>query len=98
MKETFAKQYDGAKFTWKNGKGIADASELGIEAGDVPYDQLYDQSVSGMITGLDIKSPKTGVVKRFALVDVVIFFHGRVVKWIFESLDNPKLIVTIYNV
>jgi len=78
MKETFAKQYDGAKFSWKGGEGIAIASELGIEAGDVPYDQLYDQSVSGMITGLDIKSPKTGVVKRFALVDVTgtLFYNG----------------------
>jgi len=97
MKETFAKQYDGAKFTWKNGEGIAGASELGIEAGDVPYDQLYDQSVSGMITGLDIKSPKTGVVKRFALVDLTSH-NGSVIKWIFESLDTPELIVTIYNV
>ncbi len=95
MKETFAKQYDAAKFTWKNGEGIAIASELGIEAGDVPYDQLYDGTID---TGLNIKSPKTGVVKSFALVDVVASYNGSVVKWIFESLDNnPKLIVTIYN-
>lgn len=96
MKETFAKQYDGAKFTWKNGEGIAIASQLGIDEWDVPYDQLYDQSVSGMITGLDIKSPKTGVVKSFALVDVTSY-NRNVVNWVFESLDNPKLIVTIYN-
>jgi hypothetical protein len=93
MKETFAKQYDAAKFTWKNGEGIAIASELGIEAGDVPYDQIYDETI---IAGLNIKSPKTGVVKRFALVDVTSY-NGSVVKWIFESLDTPELIVTIYN-
>lgn len=96
MKYTFAKQYDGSKFSWKGGEGVAVASELGLKAGAVPYDQLYDQSVSGMITGLDIKSPRTGVVKRFALVDLT-GYNGSVVKWIFESLDSPELIVTIYN-
>jgi hypothetical protein len=93
MKETFAKQYDGAKFSWKNGEGIAVASELGLKAGDVPYDFLYDDSGD---VGLTLKSPKTDVVKPFVLVEVTKH-NGETVKWIFKSLDTPKLIVTIYN-
>jgi hypothetical protein len=93
MKETFAKQYDAAKFTWKNSEGIAVASELGLKAGVIPYDYLYDDSVD---VGLTLKSLKTGVVKPFVLVEVTKH-NGETVKWIFESLDTPKLIVTIYN-
>lgn len=93
MNNNFAKQYDAAKFTWKNGEGVAVASELGISRGVIPYDYLYDDSVD---VGLTLKSPKTNVVKPFVLVEVTKHY-GETVKWIFKSIDTPKLIVTIYN-
>jgi hypothetical protein len=93
MINNLAKQYDAAKFTWKRGEGVAVASELGLKAGVIPYDYLYDDSVD---VGLTLKSLKTGVVKPFVLVEVTKH-NGETVKWIFESLDTPKLIVTIYN-
>jgi hypothetical protein len=92
MKYNFAKQYDASKFSWKGSEGVACASDLGIKAGQVPYDQLYDDAID---TGLTLKSPKTGVEKVFVLVGVTDF-NGDLIKWSFTSVDG-KLIVTIYN-
>lgn len=93
MQYNLAKQYDGSKFSWKGGEGVAVASELGLKAGMIPYDYLYDDSVD---VGLTIKSHKTEVVKPFVLVEVTKHY-GQTVKWIFKSIDTPDLIVTIYN-
>lgn len=93
MQYNLAKQYDGSKFSWKGGEGVAVASELGLKAGVIPYDYLYNDSVD---VGLTIRSPKTNVVKPFVLVKVTKHY-GQTVKWIFESLDTAKLVATIYN-
>ena len=92
MKYNFAKQFDASKFSWKGSEGVACASDLGLKAGQVPYDQLYDDAID---TGLILKSPKTGVEKVFVLVDVTDF-NGDTIKWSFMSVDG-KLIATIYN-
>lgn len=88
----FTKQFDASKFSWKGSEGVACASDLGLLAGQVPYDQLYDDSID---TGLILKSPRTGVEKVFVLVGVTDF-DGDTIKWSFTSVDG-KLIVTIYN-
>lgn len=81
------KIFDASKFYWNRNRGIVDASELGLKAGNVPYCSVYyDACDIGMI----LRNPKKGTHMDF------ILDSSDETGWHFKSVDG-NVFVTIYN-
>ena len=81
------KMFDASKFYWNRNRGIADASELGLKAGDVPYSYVYYYECG---TGMILHNPKKGTRMDF------ILDSSDETGWHFKSVDG-KVFATIYN-
>jgi hypothetical protein len=86
-----AKQFNAERFTWSTAggkyRGLAEASELGLRPGEVPYSPVY---VDACDAGCTLVNPKKGTCKDFLLESED---SGR---WTFQSLDG-KVRLTILN-
>ena len=81
------KIFDASKFYWIDNCGIADASELRLGVGGVPYSCVYYDAYD---VGMILRNPKKGTHMDFFLVE------ADESKWHFKSVDG-KVFVTIYN-
>lgn len=86
-----AKQFDARKFTWarfpNHTRGYAEASDLGLKAGQAPYSQAYADACDA---GLTLINPVRGTRMDFLLASECE--QG----WSFASLDG-KLHLTVWN-
>lgn len=86
-----AKQFSAKKFSWdrfpNHVRGYAEASELGLRAGQVPYSQAYTDACDA---GLTLVNPIRGTRMDFLLTS-----EGEQ-GWSFRSLEG-NLHLTIWN-
>lgn len=86
--------FDASKFNWQDKEGVADASDLGLKAGMLPYCPLYDDACD---LGLVLFNPKKGTKCLFVLTaEVTIGNESEITAWEFES-DDGEIKLTIFN-
>ena len=73
------KIFDASKFYWDRNRGIVDASELGLSAGNVPYSCVYYDAYD---VGMILHNPKKGTHMDFFLV------AADESGWYFKSVDG----------
>lgn len=79
---------DASLFSWKGREGVAFASDLPRGYATRVYDDACD-------FGFLCRSPKTGVVRTFAEVDMVLDRSGEAQGWIYETTDGIR--ITVFN-
>lgn len=86
-----AKQFDARKFNWdrflNHTRGYAEASDLGLKAGQAPYSQAYTDACD---VGLTLINPLRGTRMDFLLTS-----EGEQ-GWSFRSLEG-NLHLTVWN-
>ena len=86
-----AKQFDARKFNWdrfpNHIRGYAEASDLGLKAGQAPYSQAYTDACDA---GLTLVNPLRGTRMDFLLTS-----EGEQ-GWSFRSLEG-NLHLTVWN-
>jgi|LakMenE01Jun11ns_1017448.scaffolds.fasta_scaffold8153897_1 hypothetical protein len=87
--------FDASKFSWKGKEGVADASDLGLKAGMLPYCPLYDDACD---LGLKLVNPNNGNECYFVLTDVIRCQPNidSIAYWQFGSFDRT-IKLTIFN-
>lgn len=85
--ETNHPVYDGAAFRWNGKLGWSQASTLGLLGGQAPHTSLPRKGL--MVTGLWLRSPKTGRAMFFRLQETFTEC------WLYVSEQGIKL--TVYN-
>lgn len=84
--------YDASRVQWKGNEGIVDASELGIRAGHLPYDRLYDDACD---VGLKLRNPVMDTTCVFVL-EYSTCTEDDITSWVLKSIDG-KISLIILN-
>lgn len=90
---TWAKWLNGSKRGTFTGRAMVEVSTLGRQR---PWTQLWDDAAD---VGFQVRSPKTGKVRTFALAKIARSEVNEVTHWEFASyddIDNP-LFITVFN-
>lgn len=76
--------YSATDFTWVGKRASAEASDL----------ELFNPGKPTRY--IQVKSPRTGITKEFALWDTV-GAEDDVMAWVYRDNHNPEFVITIYN-
>ena len=92
------KTFDAGKINWINNNGRVDASELGLNVGEVPY-TIQTNKVDNLM--LKLVNNKKGTECFFRLQKIINGalqqnYSREVLCWQFESLDG-KILLDIFN-
>ena len=93
------KTFDDSKISWTNNNGRVDASELGLNAGEVPYTIV--RSKVGYELLLKLVNKKEGTERVFKVQKIIDGdlqqnYSREVRAWRFESLDG-KIRLDVFN-
>lgn len=84
-------KYDGSKFDWSTGVGVADASDFRSKL----WSRLFPDACD---VGFVVRSHRTGKELVFSESRTVFGREGETLGWEYESIGSgPKVTIRIYN-
>jgi len=89
-------EFDATKFTWELGCGYAEASQLGLKPGEVPYVRSYS-NCNSYDASMTLVNPKRGTKMEYVLEKSIVSPNSwAVYGWKFRA-KGVNSTVTIYN-